>query len=133
MGNMLELELSGMVGSVSSVRLDQLTPRQLEVLKLLCEGLSNKLIGRRLGISSATVKLHVASILRALQVSSRLQAVIVARKLGLGDEAPAVKAVQRDAKSEHLALDLLRLILGDDAAARLLSANSQSLSAAARA
>ena len=133
MGNMLELEASGMVQGLSSVRLDQLTPRQLEVLKLLCEGLSNKLIGRRLGISSATVKLHVASVLRGLQVSSRLQAVIVARKLGLGDEAPAVKPVEQIAQSEHLALDLLRLILGDDAAARLLSANSESLSAAVRA
>ena len=62
---------------------DHLTPRQLEVLALLCEGLPNKLIGRRLNIASATVKIHVARILRALNVSSRLQAVIAARHRGL--------------------------------------------------
>jgi len=62
---------------------EQLTPRQLEVLALLCEGLPNKLIGRRLNIANATVKIHVARILRALNVSSRLQAVIAARRLGL--------------------------------------------------
>ena len=130
MGNMLEMEASGVVRGLSSVRPEHLTPRQSEVLKLLCEGLSNKMIGRRLNISAATVKLHVASILRALQVSSRLQAVIAARKLGLGDEGPAVKPVQQDAQAEHLALDLLRLILGEEAAARLLEAGSQRLLAA---
>ena len=62
---------------------EHLTPRQLEVLALLCEGLPNKLIGRRLNIANATVKIHVARILRALNVSSRLQAVIAARRLGL--------------------------------------------------
>ena len=66
-----------------------LTPRQLEVLALLCEGLANKQIGRRLNIASATVKIHVARILRALGVSSRLQAVIAARRSGIyGDSAP---------------------------------------------
>ena len=53
-----------------------LTPRELEVLGLLCEGLPNKLISRRLNISAATVKCHISRILDELGVSSRLQAVV---------------------------------------------------------
>ena len=72
-----------------------LTPRQLEVLSLLCEGLPNKLICRRLNISPGTVKVHIGSIFRELGVSSRLQAVILARRSGLDLEAAA--AVPADA------------------------------------
>ena len=61
----------------------RLTPRQLEVLALLCEGLPNKLISRRLDIAAGTVKVHIASILRELGVSSRLQAVVAAQRCGL--------------------------------------------------
>jgi len=50
---------------------------------LLCEGLPNKVIGRHLGVSDNTVKTHVASVLRSLNVATRLEAVIVAFKLGL--------------------------------------------------
>ena len=57
-----------------------LTTRQREVLSLLCEGLPNKLICRRLNIAPATVKAHISSILRELGVSSRLQAVVAARR-----------------------------------------------------
>ena len=60
-----------------------LTPRQLEVLASLCEGLPNKMIARRLNISAATVKVHIGSILRELGVASRLQAAIAARARGL--------------------------------------------------
>ena len=68
----------------------RLTPRQREVLELLCEGLTNKAISRRLGIGNATTKIHVSCILRALNVTSRLQAAIAARRLGLiDDQAPA--------------------------------------------
>ena len=63
-----------------------LTQREHEVLCLLGEGLSNKMIGRRLAISSGTVKVHVGNILRKLAVSSRLHAVIVARQRGLVHE-----------------------------------------------
>ena len=62
-----------------------LTPRQRDVLALLCEGLPNKLICRRLNISSGTVKAHISSILRELGVSSRLQAVVAARAISLAD------------------------------------------------
>jgi DNA-binding CsgD family transcriptional regulator len=61
-----------------------LTPRQREVLSLLCEGLPNKLICRRLNISTGTVKVHIGSILKYLGVSSRLQAVVSAQRLSGG-------------------------------------------------
>src|SRR5688572_3254742 len=63
----------------------RLTSRQLEVLALLCEGLPNKLICRRLNIAAGTVKAHISSILRELGVASRLQAVVEARRQGLLD------------------------------------------------
>jgi DNA-binding NarL/FixJ family response regulator len=53
-----------------------LTPRQIEVLDLLVQGLSNKLIASRLQLSEATVKTHVAASLRALNVKNRTQAVV---------------------------------------------------------
>src|SRR4051812_43157941 len=67
----------------SPLREVHLTPRQRDVLALLCEGLPNKLICRRLDISPGTVKAHISSILRELGVSSRLQAVVAAREAGL--------------------------------------------------
>lgn len=60
-----------------------LTARQREVLLLLCAGLPNKRIGRQLDLSDATVKCHVASVLRSLNVATRLEAVAVAFRLGL--------------------------------------------------
>ena len=71
-----------------------LTKRQLDVLALLCRGMTNKDIGRTLGIGNATVKIHVSSILRALNVDSRLQATIAARRLGLTvDDQPIPNTV----------------------------------------
>ncbi|CAN7390164.1 response regulator transcription factor [Acidovorax sp. Leaf78] len=60
-----------------------LTPRQLEVLDLLSQGLSNKMIGRRLSLSEHTVRGHVQATLAALSASSRSEAVFVARRQGL--------------------------------------------------
>ena len=68
---------------LESTRQVHLTSRQRDVLALLCEGLPNKLICRRLNISPGTVKAHISSILRELGVSSRLQAVVAARESGL--------------------------------------------------
>lgn len=76
-----------------------LSPRQREVLILLCEGLPNKLIGRRLGLSDATVKCHVASVLRSLNVGSRLEAVAVAIHIGLVRPCLPQKAGQSIARS----------------------------------
>ena len=60
-----------------------LTPRQCEVLDLLCQGMTNKVIGMRLGLSENTVRGHVQGLLATLEVASRAEAVIVARSLGL--------------------------------------------------
>jgi NarL family two-component system response regulator YdfI len=62
---------------------EPLTERELEVLDLVAEGLSNKLISYRLSISEHTVKTHVASIFAKLAVSSRTEAVSQAIRRGL--------------------------------------------------
>lgn len=61
----------------------QLTPRELEVLKLLVEGSDNATIARRLSVSANTVRTHVQSILTKLGVRSRLQAAAFAVKHGV--------------------------------------------------
>jgi two-component system, NarL family, nitrate/nitrite response regulator NarL len=62
---------------------DVLTPRELEVLQLLAEGLPNKTIADRLHISEHTVKFHVNAILGKLGAQSRTEAVVRATRLGL--------------------------------------------------
>lgn len=61
----------------------ELTPREREILCLLAEGQSNKLIARNLGISDGTVKLHVKAILRKLGIHSRVEAAVIAVEQGL--------------------------------------------------
>ena len=61
----------------------ELTPRESEILSLLAEGQSNKVIARNLGISDGTVKLHVKAILRKLGVHSRVEAAVIAVEQGL--------------------------------------------------
>ena len=60
-----------------------LTPRQAEVLHLLLQGKPAKLIGRELDLSLSTVKAHTSAVLRALNVTTRTQAVVAAGRLGL--------------------------------------------------
>jgi DNA-binding CsgD family transcriptional regulator len=60
-----------------------LSARELEVLALLAEGASNKLIARRLGISTHTAKYHVASLLEKLDAVSRTDAVAHAARIGV--------------------------------------------------
>ncbi len=60
-----------------------LTARELEVLGMLAEGLGNKIIAARLGISSHTAKYHVASILAKLGAGSRTEAVTIGMRRGL--------------------------------------------------
>lgn len=62
---------------------EELTPRELEVLQLLAEGLPNKTIARQLSISEHTVKFHVNAILGKLGAQSRTEAVVRATRLGL--------------------------------------------------
>lgn len=69
--------------------LSELTPRELEILKHLAEGQSNKAIGRDLDITDGTVKLHVKSILRKLGARSRVEAAVLAVEHGLGRKPTA--------------------------------------------
>ena len=62
---------------------EPLTPREMDVLQLLAEGLSNKGIAARLEISDQTVKFHVAAISGKLGAANRTQAVRLAARLGL--------------------------------------------------
>jgi DNA-binding NarL/FixJ family response regulator len=68
---------------VDHVVVDALTPREIEVLQLLADGLPNKTIAIRLGISDQTVKFHVASITGKLGVANRTEAVRRAFQRGL--------------------------------------------------
>lgn len=61
----------------------EVTPRELEVLRLLAEGLPNKIIAQRLSISDHTVKFHVNAILAKLGAQSRTEAVTQAIRRGL--------------------------------------------------
>ncbi|RTL65659.1 MAG: response regulator transcription factor [Hyphomicrobiales bacterium] len=63
-------------------RLATLTPQQVRVLMMLGEGLLNKQIAFKLGVSEATIKAHVSAILQKLGVDSRTQAVIAIGKIG---------------------------------------------------
>ncbi len=67
----------------TSIEKAKLTPRQNQVLQLLSEGLANKQIAYEMGVSEATVKLHINALLKALKVTNRTQAVITAQKMGL--------------------------------------------------
>ena len=77
---------SAMVRSLSGGGLperERLTERELDVLRLLARGLSNRAIGAELFISETTVKFHVGNLMRKLMVSRRAEAVYAATKLGL--------------------------------------------------
>ena len=76
-------ELTGAASVSASLQERRLTPRQREVLELLHQGLSNKLIARKLELSDNTVRRHVQDILEFFQVISRAEAVFAARHQGL--------------------------------------------------
>jgi DNA-binding NarL/FixJ family response regulator len=75
--------LDGSARPASQARVEDMSPREREVLGLLGLGLSNAEIGKRLFLSPATVKDHVSAILAKLEVANRVQAAVVAREAGL--------------------------------------------------
>jgi DNA-binding NarL/FixJ family response regulator len=83
------LEAAGAPGAAElAARAAQLTQAQMRVLDLVARGQLNKQIAYALDISEATVKAHVSAILRKLEVTTRTQAAMLARRLGLGDDVP---------------------------------------------
>ncbi len=80
----LQLEASGLPVSEADQSLAGLTLRQIDVLRLLSRGLSNKEIGLELDISPFTVRVHVSAVLKALGVTTRAGAAAKATACGLG-------------------------------------------------
>lgn len=76
---------SKLLRQVSETGSDTLTPREVEVLKLMAQGLQNKEIALKLVISERTVKFHVSSILSKLGAGNRTEAVSLAAQRGLVD------------------------------------------------
>ena len=74
-----------MRGSCAAIqrRVNLLTPREIEVLRMMAEGAANKAIAFRLHISEHTAKFHVASILSKLNASTRAEAVAIGIRKGL--------------------------------------------------
>jgi DNA-binding NarL/FixJ family response regulator len=79
----LLLPLPGATRDDEDAAIEALTPRELEVLELVAEGLPNKMIAERLGISDQTVKFHVAAIGGKLGAANRTDAVRRAVRRGL--------------------------------------------------
>jgi DNA-binding NarL/FixJ family response regulator len=82
------LHPDALVATAAAATLDahapgDLTSREMEIVEMMAEGLSNRVIAGRLGISGHTVKFHVASILAKLRASSRTEAVMIAVRRGL--------------------------------------------------
>lgn len=61
----------------------KLTRRQLQVLKAVCQGKTNRQAAEELGLAEKTVKAHITGVFKALQVVTRTQAVLIARRLGM--------------------------------------------------
>ena len=114
MGNQPKSQSLKVFQSPPKAAVTQLTARQLEVLALLCEGLQNKQIARRLNIAGATVKIHVANILRTLNVSTRLQAAVVAMSVGLEQQAEATLRASGEITQAVRHPTVLRLVPADN-------------------
>lgn len=79
----MQAEPAGESGAGPKLPAAALTPREIEVLRLLADGASNKMIAHKLGISDHTVKFHVTSILTKLNAGSRTEAVTLGVRMGL--------------------------------------------------
>jgi ATP/maltotriose-dependent transcriptional regulator MalT len=77
------MPVSSHIRAVNQALPDPLTPRELEVLMLICTGLSNQQIADHLVVGVSTVKKHINGLYRKLAVTSRSQAILRAQELGL--------------------------------------------------
>lgn len=75
-------------GSRAAPEVQGLTPRQQEILQLMCAGYPNKEIAQRIGVEESTVKTHVKAIFAALNVVNRTQAAAAARRYGWVTNGP---------------------------------------------
>jgi DNA-binding NarL/FixJ family response regulator len=73
--------VSGPTAAPAGAEAANLTVRQRDVLRLLAQGMSNKVIARELGVSEGTVKVHLLAVFRALDVRNRTAAVLAAQRL----------------------------------------------------
>lgn len=80
---MLDNTIDYSIHNINGYPKKNLTNRQSQVLDLIAQGKSNKQIAYDMGVSEATVKLHINALLRSLKVNNRTQAVITAQKMGL--------------------------------------------------
>ena len=77
-------DLEAMLPAVQPARaIEALSPREIEVLGMMAEGISNKEIAARMGISEHTVKFHVASVMGKLHAGTRTEAVMLGVRMGL--------------------------------------------------
>ena len=70
--------------AASRRRIEELTPRERDLLELIARGLSNGEIAQRLALSEKTVRNHITSIFSKLQVANRSQAIVLAREMAFG-------------------------------------------------
>ena len=71
---------AGVVPAANGDSVSGLTSRQIDVVRLLARGLSNKAIARELGVSEGTVKVHLLAVFRVLDVRNRTAAVVAAQR-----------------------------------------------------
>jgi DNA-binding NarL/FixJ family response regulator len=77
--------------SQDMLRMSNLTAREREIIRLISSGLKNKDIAARLSISDITVRHHLTSIFRKLEVSDRQKLLIVAYRFGLAELTPTAE------------------------------------------
>lgn len=81
---MLDRYVRGQSPRVASTEDLDLSEREQEVLRLLCQARTNHQIARQMSIADTTVKTHVSSIMRKMGVSNRLEIVVEAHRRGIG-------------------------------------------------
>ena len=83
-----------------------ITPKQMEVLHYLSYGLQNKQIARKMGVTVATVKLHLLGLYQRLDVNSRMCALLKVQQLGLIAVQPASETERQDDENGGVSLDV---------------------------